>query len=137
MTLELVRLQYLPDRTLGTLHFVGDNQWHCDTLEPPFPNSNHSLPYEGRAGEGSVCIPAGTYELKVTWSPAFKRWLPLLMAVPGRAGIRIHAGNTPHDTKGCILVGWRYGEVLLRSQETLKELLNQLRSDETHTITIC
>ena len=59
------------------------------------------------------------------------------MAVPGRSGIRIHAGNTPHDTKGCILVGWRYGEVLLRSQETLKELLNQLRRDETHTITIC
>ncbi len=121
MTLELVRLQYLPDRTLGTLHFVGDNQWHCDTLELPHPNSNHSLPYEGRAGEGSVCIPAGTYELKVTWSPAFKRWLPLL----------------PHDTKGCILVGWRYGAELLRSQETLKELLNQLRRDETHTITIC
>ena len=35
MTLELIRLQYLPDRTLGTLHFLGDNQWHCDTLELP------------------------------------------------------------------------------------------------------
>ena len=35
MHLELIRLQYLPDRTLGTLHFVGDNQWHCDTLELP------------------------------------------------------------------------------------------------------
>ena len=136
MHLELIRLQYLPDRTLGTLHFVGNDQWHCDTLEPPHPNSNHSLPYEGRAGEGSVCIPAGTYELKVTWAPAFKRWLPLLMAVPGRSGIRIHAGNTPRDTKGCILVGWRYGEVLLRSQETLKELINQLRRNETHYITI-
>ena len=131
MTLELIRLQYLPDRTLGTLHFVGDNQWHCDTLElPATVNRETNVP-------NLCCIPAGTYELKVTWSPAFKRWLPLLMAVPGRSGIRIHAGNTPRDTKGCILVGWRYGNELLRSQRTLTELLNQLRRDETHTITIC
>ena len=61
MTLELIRLQYLPDRTLGTLHILGDNRWHCDTLEPPFPNSNHSLPYEGRAGEGSVLSMQATH----------------------------------------------------------------------------
>ena len=131
MTLELVRLQYLPDRTLGTLHFVGDNQWHCDTLElPATVNGAANVP-------SRCCIPAGTYELKVTWSPTFKRWLPLLMAVPGRSGIRIHAGNTPHDTKGCILVGMRYGNELLCSQRTLTELICQLRSYETHTITIC
>ena len=40
MHLELIRLQYLPDRTLGTLHFVGDNQWHCDTLELPAIRAN-------------------------------------------------------------------------------------------------
>ena len=130
MTLELIRLQYLPDRTLGTLHFVGDNQWHCDTLElPATVNGVANVPK-------LCCIPAGTYELKVTWSPAFKRWLPLLMAVPGRSGIRSHAGNTPHDTKGCILVGMRYGNELLCSQRTLTELLYQLRSYETHYITI-
>ena len=130
MTLELIRLQYLPDRTLGTLPFVGDNQWHCDTLELPATiNGETNVP-------NLCCIPAGTYELKVTWSPAFKRWLPLLMAVPGRSGIRIHAGNTPHDTKGCILVGWKYGIELLRSQYTLTELTDQLRRNETHYITI-
>ena len=130
MHLELIRLQYLPDRTLGTLHFVGDTRWHCDTLELPATiNRETNVP-------NLCCIPAGTYELKVTWSPAFKRWLPLLMAVPGRSGIRIHAGNTPHDTKGCILVGWRYGNELLRSQYTLTELTNQLRRNETHYITI-
>ena len=130
MTLELVRLQYLPDRTLGTLHFVGDNQWHCDTLELPATiNRETNVPK-------LCCIPAGTYELKVTWSPAFKRWLPLLMAVPGRSGIRIHAGNIPYDTKGCILVGWRYGSELMRSIETLYELTEQLRRNETHYITI-
>jgi hypothetical protein len=130
MTLELIRLQYLHDRTLGTLHFVGDNQWHCDTLELPATiNGETNVP-------NLCCIPAGTYELKVTWSPAFKRWLPLLMAVPGRSGIRIHAGNTPRDTKGCILVGWKYGNELLCSQHKLIELTDQLRRNETHYITI-
>ena len=130
MHLELIRLQYLPDRTLGTLHILGNDPWHCDTLElPATVNGVANVP-------NLCCIPAGTYELKVTWSPAFKRWLPLLMAVPGRSGIRIHAGNTPHDTKGCILVGWKYSNELLRSQRTLTELTNQLRRNETHYITI-
>ena len=130
MHLELIRLQYLPDRTLGTLHFVDDNQWHCDTLELPATiNGETNVP-------NLCCIPAGTYELKVTWSPAFKRWLPLLMAVPGRSGIRIHAGNTPRDTKGCILVGTSYGAELICSQHKLIELTDQLRRNETHYITI-
>ena len=131
MTLELIRLQYLPDRTPGPLHIVGNDQWHCDTLELPLTSLNRETHVPNRC-----CIPAGTYELKVTWSPAFKRWLPLLMAVPGRSGIRIHAGNTPRDTKGCILVGWRYNNELLCSQHKLIELTDQLRRNETHHITI-
>lgn len=50
-------------------------------------------------------IPNGTYEVRVTYSPRFKRMLPLVMQVPGRSGIRFHRGTKPEHSKGCILVG--------------------------------
>ena len=49
-------------------------------------------------------IPCGTYPIAVTWSPKFKRMLPLLLNVPGRSGIRVHRGTKPEHSRGCILV---------------------------------
>jgi len=49
-------------------------------------------------------IPEGTYPVSVTFSPRFKRMLPLIGNVPGRSGIRIHRGTKPEHSKGCILV---------------------------------
>jgi len=49
-------------------------------------------------------IPVGIYAISVTWSPRFKRMLPLVEQVPGRSGIRFHRGTKPEHSKGCILV---------------------------------
>ena len=49
-------------------------------------------------------IPCGTYPLRVTWSPKFKRMLPLVLNVKGRSGIRFHRGTKPEHSRGCILV---------------------------------
>ena len=49
-------------------------------------------------------IPAGTYPIAVTWSPKFKRMLPIVLNVPGRNGIRVHRGTKPEHSRGCILV---------------------------------
>ena len=49
-------------------------------------------------------IPEGTYPVSVTFSPRFKRMLPLIGSVPGRSGIRIHRGTKPEHSKGCVLV---------------------------------
>ncbi len=57
-------------------------------------------------------IPAGTYHLVRTFSPKFKKQLPLLENVPDREGIRIHRGSIPEHSKGCILVDMR-GAALL------------------------
>ena len=49
-------------------------------------------------------IPVGTYPVLVTYSPRFKKMMPLISTVPGRSGIRIHRGTKPEHSKGCILV---------------------------------
>lgn len=54
---------------------------------------------------GETCIPAGKYDVDVTYSQHFQKPLPLVLNVSGFAGVRIHSGNRPSDTEGCILVG--------------------------------
>lgn len=55
----------------------------------------------------SKLIPVGQYDIDITYSPKFKKKLPLVhsKSVSERRGIRIHAGNTVNDTEGCILIG--------------------------------
>ena len=56
-------------------------------------------------------MPAGTYGVIVNQSTRFSAkaghpvFLPLLLNVPGYEGVRIHPGNRPADTEGCLLLG--------------------------------
>lgn len=92
--ITLLRRRSSERSTLGQL-FVAD--WSCVTLEDP-----------ERAGPkiaGATAIPRGRYRLVLTFSPRFQQIMPELLAVPGFSGVRIHRGNGPLDTEGCILVG--------------------------------
>ena len=111
MELTLTRTEKTKDYTMGRLEIDGEH--FCDTLEPTWRDLGPGRP--GPKIARRTAIPDGRYPVVVTWSPKFKKWLPLLLHVPQFEGIRIHAGNTPDDTVGCILVCRRVmpGKVLV------------------------
>ena len=55
-------------------------------------------------------IPKGKYPVSTTFSPKFKRNLPLLSNDKNRSGIRVHRGTKPQHSRGCILVNDRLYE---------------------------
>lgn len=88
--------------SIGTL--TVDGVFECFTLEDRV-RERRGEPVESWKVPGETAIPFGTYNVVITPSQRFKRDLPLLENVPGFSGVRIHPGNGPEDTEGCILVG--------------------------------
>ena len=122
MLLNLTRKPSSNGCTFGILTVDGQNPVY--TLERP-----------------EVQIPPGTYSVEITFSPRFQRPLPLLDGVPGRTDIRIHSGNWPRDTDGCILVGLGIGrDMITESRAALDPLVTQIQeavdSGDAVTITI-
>ena len=101
MEITLTRIDKQAGYTMGCME--ADGEYICDTLEPAWRDVGPGRP--GVKIPGRTAIPEGRYPAVITWSPRFRAWLPLLLHVPMFEGIRIHAGNTPDDTAGCILPG--------------------------------
>jgi hypothetical protein len=100
MEIKVVREQYRPGCTIGRMYL--DGVFECFTLEDGIRTNKVY---------GETAIPAGSYPVIVNYSPRFKVSLPLIRNVPNFEGVRIHPGNTPANTLGCILVGrnWKQG----------------------------
>lgn len=105
MKLILKRIALRQTYTIGKLYI--DDDYFCDTLEDTVRDINKNGKFDNgeKKIKGKTAIPYGTYEIKWTYSPRFKKYTPQLMNVPSFEGIRIHAGSTPADTAGCILLG--------------------------------
>ncbi|MDO4159360.1 MAG: DUF5675 family protein [Prevotellaceae bacterium] len=125
MEITIERIAKKKTYTIGRMTI--DGEYFCDTLEPTWRDIGWGRP--GRKIPGKTAVPNGRYAIAVSFSPKFKKWLPLLLGVPMFSGIRIHSGYTPADTEGCILVGDNKAKgTLYNSKATMQRLMRKLAS---------
>ena len=77
-------------------------------------------------------IPGGLYVIRLTYSPKFRRELPIIsnFRVKESRGIRMHVGNSVDDSSGCILVGNNADLVSMTigdSQRAVDQLVKAIR----------
>ena len=127
MKLLLKRIHRTELSTIGELYV--DGVFECYTLEDVERDVKI---------KSETAISKGTYKIIVTMSNRFKRMLPLLINVPEFQGVRIHAGNTNHDTEGCILVGQtRSKDFIGKSRKAFDNLFKKIQKAKSITIEIC
>jgi hypothetical protein len=78
---------------------------------------------------GKTAIPPGRYRMTLTYSPKFKKELPELHEVPNYTYVRVHAGNGPEHTDGCVLLGEGvYNNRLTGSREAVARFLKLFKA---------
>lgn len=129
MRITLIRRWNKKDYCIGKLYI--DGKYFCDTLEDVDRGLDDLMPLEDikkMKVKGETAIPTGIYQVLLTYSPKYKKIMPLINNVKGYSGIRIHSGNTAKDTEGCLLVG-KNKEVgkVLESRNTFNALFKRLQ----------
>lgn len=99
MLIEIIRDDEFPTRTFGKM-FI-DGRYFGETLE----DTDREMEKGGVKVYGESAIPRGRYPVTVSVSRRFGREMPEVLDIPDFRGIRIHGGNTEHDTLGCPLLG--------------------------------
>ena len=111
INIDLIRKKTAGKAVTGTLTFPLLDREETTTV-PSLENADY-------------LIPEGTYTVERTWSPKFKKFLPELIDVPNRFGIRIHRGSLPEHSRGCILLD-------MNGMAYLNTLFNQIEVFEIH-----
>lgn len=126
MQITVKRLYKTETSTIGEL--LIDGVFECFTLE------DAERPVKIK---NETAIPKGTYKVIINQSNRFKRLLPLLLNVPNFEGVRIHSGNSNHDTEGCILVGQtRHKNYIGQSRKAFDKLFKKMQAAKEITLTI-
>lgn len=138
MEIKLVRIAFKETYTIGKLYV--DGKYFCDTIEDKDRGLDNSMTANEilkRKVKGQTAIPTGHYNIDITYSPKFKRMMPLLLDVKGFSGIRIHSGNTAKDTEGCLVVGKnKQVGMVLESRDTYQRLFEMMQGEKNITIDI-
>ncbi|MBS1744343.1 MAG: hypothetical protein JST81_15040 [Bacteroidetes bacterium] len=100
MKLLLERSVFKPDATFDKLYLKG--KFFAYTCEDMVRNLHGDC---RKKVKNQTAIDPGTYEVILSFSNRFQKYLPLLLNVSCFEGVSIHGGNTASDTEGCLLVG--------------------------------
>lgn len=102
--LRIIREEFTSQTTVGKLYL--DGHFFGYTLED-------TVRAFGIKVKGHTALPAYQYQVKLSFSPKYKRMMPLIynqsdgsvnaMGIRFK-GIRFHGGNRHSDTEGCILI---------------------------------
>ena len=132
MKLTLQRYLFAEDYTMGLL-FI-DGVYFCDTIEDKYRGQD----LKKTKVMNETCIPYGVYDIKITYSPKYKKNMPQILDVPYFTGVRIHSGNTAKDSFGCVIVGVKCenGKVA-ESRKTYNALLKRLETAKYIKIDVC
>lgn len=126
---ELVRKYFTEYSTIGELFLEGN--FVCFILEDKDRMLDSEWPIEKIKETkvyGRTAIPTGEYRVEWTYSNKYKRVMPELLKVKGYQGIRIHSGNTPEDTEGCLIPGLKMTtDNVSSSRDAVSKLYNILK----------
>ena len=109
-----------PRNNIGELFrkINGKFEWFSYTLED-------EVRMEGKKVYGETCVEAGDYQMKVTYSPSFKRDMvlltPLFAPTVKFSGLRMHGGNTEENTLGCVLIAYNVNKEHTKIQGTAEK----------------
>lgn len=99
------RYKFGEDFTLSKLYIDGEWFKGCPYILEDAVREKSGMPVKEWKIKCETAIPVGTYDVEKTWSGRWSKMMWELLDVPGYIGIRIHSGNTSHDTEGCLITG--------------------------------
>lgn len=124
LIVSIKRKWFTDQSTVGELYIGFDRV--CYSLED-------TVRKKGEKIYGKTAIPAGRYEVVLNYSNRFKKFLPLLLNVKNFEGVRVHSGNRPDQTEGCILVGKTYNvdqpDYIFESRAAFTELMAKIEPE--------
>ena len=128
MNLHLLRIKQRSDATLGVLMI--DDYPRLVTLERLWLGNEKDI----------SCIPVGRYRISRVMSKKFGETFEV-NRVPDRTGILFHAGNIAYDTRGCILLGQRFGvtvgdSMIIESKDAVEWFLRYLSNTDEADLTV-
>lgn len=128
MEIFLNRKTFTEQSTIGELFINGSRFFTLEDADRGLTKTMPLAEIKAKKVFAKTAIPAGTYEVVISYSPRFKQFMPELLNVPGFSGIRIHTGKSDANTEGCILLGTAKGvDYVYNSKQAFATFMLQLQ----------